>query len=29
VADYRSGLIAELAIRGRVDLTGIVVLDPV
>jgi hypothetical protein len=29
VADYRSGLIAELAIRGRVDLAGIVVLDPV
>jgi hypothetical protein len=29
VADYRSGSIAELAIRGRVDLSGIVVLDPV
>ena len=29
VADYRSGPIAELAIRGRVDLAGIVVLDPV
>jgi hypothetical protein len=29
VADYRCGPIAELAIRGRVDLSGIVVLDPV
>lgn len=29
VADYRSGSIAELAIRGRVDLAGIAVLDPV
>ena len=29
VADYRSGAIAELAIRGRVCLSGIVVLDPV
>jgi hypothetical protein len=29
VADYRSGPIAELAIRGRVDLAGIAVLDPV
>jgi hypothetical protein len=29
VADYRAGPIAELAIRGRVDVSGIVVLDPV
>ena len=29
VAAYRSGPIGELAIRGRVDLSGIVVLDPV
>jgi hypothetical protein len=29
VADYRSGPIAELAIRGCVDLAGIAVLDPV
>ena len=29
VADYRSGPIAELAVRGRVDLAGIAVLDPV
>lgn len=29
VADYRAGLIAELAIRGGVALAGIAVLDPV
>jgi hypothetical protein len=28
VADYRSGPIAELALRGRVNLAGIAVLDP-
>lgn len=28
VADYRAGPIAELAIRGRVDLSGLAVLDP-